>query len=243
MASKIFSWLAGLALVLLFVVIISPDLFRGYVLSADDRSTGQRTYDTYCVGCHGAEGRGNGEAAVFLNPKPRNFVNGSYKFFHFAESGPFPSDESLETTIRNGLPGSAMPAFPLISVQELTSVIDYVKSFREGSWVTPEPIQAAPEPVKLAGETGEELFTSAGCIGCHQFDPLKATGGVGPNLSHVGSRLSVEEVMQSIVEPNVVIAENCPAGPCPKGVMPPNFGERLSEAQIKTLATYLAQHK
>jgi hypothetical protein len=31
MVAKMFSWLAGLALVLVFMVIISPDLFRGYV--------------------------------------------------------------------------------------------------------------------------------------------------------------------------------------------------------------------
>jgi mono/diheme cytochrome c family protein len=243
MVSKIFSWLAGLALVMVFLVIISPDLFRGYVFSKDDRSSGQRTYETYCVGCHDPKGQGKGEAAAFLKPKPRNFVNGAFKYFHFGESGPLPSDDSLKTTIRNGLPGSAMPAFPLLTEQELQEVIGYVKNFRAGGWVSPEPTQAASKPAALAGETGTELFKRAGCIGCHQFDPLQAVGGVGPNLTHVGSRLSVEKIMQSIVAPNAVIAENCPAGPCPRGVMPQNFAERLSEKQIKTLATYLSEQK
>lgn len=108
MTVKIFSWLAGLTLALVFLVIVSPDLFRGYVFSADARSPGQRTYETYCVGCHGREGRGDGKAAGFLNPKPRNFVKGDYKFFHFSEPGPFPSDDSLILTIRNSLPGSSM---------------------------------------------------------------------------------------------------------------------------------------
>ncbi len=243
MVVKIFSWLAGLALVLVFLVIISPDLFRGYVFSEDERSTGKRTYDTYCVGCHGPEGLGKGEAASFLNPKPRNFVDEDYTYFHFSEAGPFPSDDSLEITIRNGLPGSSMPAFPLLTAQELQSVIGYVKQFKQGGWSTPSPIQAAPAPVKLAGESAEDLFKSAACIGCHQFDPLKATGGVEPNLTQIGDRLSVEEIIQSIVEPNAVIAEDCPAGPCPKGVMPQNYAERFSEVQINTLAMYLAEQK
>lgn len=243
MTVKIFSWLAGLTLVLIFLVIVSPDMFRGYVFSADARSPGQRTYETYCVGCHGRTGLGDGEAASFLNPKPRNFVKGDYKYFHFSEPAPFPSDDSLRLTVRKGLPGSSMPAFPFISDQELHSVIAYTKQLKAGGWVAPKPIQASPEPVKLPGETGAELFQSAGCLGCHQFDPLQAAGGVGPNLTHIGSRLQVADLVQSITAPNAVIAMNCPAGPCPPGVMPQNYGERLSEAQIQTLATYLAGYK
>ena len=243
MTAKIFGWLTGLVLVMVFLVAISPDLFRGYVFSEDTRDTGQRTYERYCVGCHGLDGQGQGEAAVFLNPKPRNFLNGDYKYFHFEESGPFPSDDSLEITIRNGLPGSSMPAFPLLTRQEVQSVIAYVKSYREGGWKPPKPIQASPEPVQIPGDTGEKLYISAGCIACHKFDPLKAVGGVGPNLSDIGGRLSLEKIVQSITEPNAEIAEDCPAGPCPMNVMPLNYAERLSESQIQALATYLSAYK
>jgi mono/diheme cytochrome c family protein len=243
MVGKIFSWLAGLALVMVFLVVVSPDIFRGYVFSREDRSSGERVYETYCVGCHGVDGLGNGPASEFLNPKPRNFVNGPYKFFHFSEPGPFPSDASLEITIRNGLPGSSMPAFPLITDQELSDVIGYMKSFREGGWVAPQPIQAAPEPVMVEGETAEDIFASAGCTGCHQLDAVGATGGVGPSLNDVGARLSKDELVQSIMEPNVVIAENCPAGPCPEGVMPEYYGDRLTPEQVDTLANFLAEQQ
>lgn len=243
MLPRLFAWLAGLALVLVFMVVISPDLFRGYVFSEETRTSGQRTYELYCIGCHGADGMGNGEAASFLNPSPRNFVNGEYKYFHFSEAGPLPSDDSLKITVRNGLPGSAMPAFPLLTDQEIQDVVTYIKNMREGGWTEQAPIQAAAEPVAIAGTTGEELFVNAGCVACHQFDPLGSVGGVGPNLSDVGSRLSVENIVQSVVEPNAVIAEICPAGPCPQGVMPLYFAERLTAEQIDTLATYLAEQK
>lgn len=241
MVTRMFSWLAGLALVLVFMVVISPDLFRGYVFSQDTRSPGKKTYDTYCVGCHGPEGLGNGPAAEFLLVKPRNFVNGDFKFFHFGEPPPFPSDESLKLTVRNGLPGAAMSGFPLLTDQEIQDVVEYVKSLREGGWNTPAPIQAASEPVPIEGTTAEELFANAGCNGCHQLDALGSVGGVGPNLSQVGSRLSKDQIVQSIMDPNAVIAENCPAGPCLPNVMIQNFSQRLSAEQIDALAEYLSQ--
>ena len=40
MTAKIFAWLTGLALVLVFLVVISPDLFRGYVFSTETRDAG-----------------------------------------------------------------------------------------------------------------------------------------------------------------------------------------------------------
>ena len=243
MVARIFSWLAGLALVLVFLVIISPDLFRGYVFSQEPRSSGRRVYETYCIGCHGDNGLGDGEAASFLNPQPRNFVSGQYKFFHFGEPGPLPTDASLQVTIRQGLAGSAMPAFPLLADQEIIDVIGYIKSLRAGGWVESAPIQAASGTVPIEGTTAQELFVNAGCNGCHQLDVLGAVGGVGPALNQVGSRLSKDEIAQSIKEPNAVIAQMCPAGPCPQGVMPQNFAQRLTEEQINTLATFLSEQK
>lgn len=243
MVTRMFAWLAGLTLVLVFLVIVSPDLFRGYVFSADERSSGRRVYETYCIGCHGQAGLGDGPAAEFLNPKPRNFVNGAYKFFHFGEPGPLPSDESLRLTIRNGLPGSAMPAFPLLADQEVQDVETYIKSLREGGWTPQERVQVAVQQGDIPGTTGEEIFVSAGCNSCHQLDAVGAVGGVGPDLSQVGGRLSLEEIVASIQEPNAVIAEACPAGPCPSGVMPLYFAERLTPEQIETLAQFLSEQK
>lgn len=242
MVQKIFAWLAGLALVLVFLVIISPDLFRGYVFSAELKSNGEQVYDTYCIGCHGETGMGDGPAAEFLTPQPRNFVNGNYAFFYFGEPGPLPSDASLEVTIKNGISGSSMPAFSLLPDQEVQDVIVYVKSLREGGWDDVE-LTAAGDVPPIEGATGEELFAAGGCNACHQLDALDSVGGVGPSLNDAGSRLSVVEITKSIVEPDAVIAENCPAGPCPEGVMPQNFGDRLTEEQLQTLAEYLAEQQ
>ena len=40
---------------------------------------GEATYVKKCVACHGLEGRGDGEAAYLLYPKPRDFVAARYR--------------------------------------------------------------------------------------------------------------------------------------------------------------------
>ncbi|MFN8446849.1 MAG: c-type cytochrome [Caldilineaceae bacterium] len=249
MVSRIFTWGAGFLIVAVFsIATFLPDVLRGYIdvsVAQASVSSGQRVYNVYCVGCHGVNGDGNGTAAEMLVIKPRNFVNGNFKFFHNGEPGPLPTDASLTTTIRNGLPGSAMPAFPLLSEQEVADVRSYIKSFREGGWTETAAtgvgeVASAPP---IDGTTGEELFVNSGCNACHQLDALKSIGGVGPNLTQVGGRRTVDEIKQSIMEPNAVIAENCPAGPCPSNVMPQNFSQRLKAEQIDALAQFLSQQK
>ncbi len=34
-------------------------------------------------------------------------------------------------------------------------------------------------------KTGEQIFTAAGCAGCHTFGPAKSTGTIGPNLNEL----------------------------------------------------------
>jgi mono/diheme cytochrome c family protein len=95
--------------------------------------------------------------------------------------------------------------------------------------------------VGVAGTTPEEIMANAGCVACHALEATSATGVVGPDLSQVGSRLAATEIRESILLPDAVIAENCPTAPCTAGVMPPNFGERLSAAQLETLVTFLSE--
>jgi cytochrome c2 len=98
-------------------------------------------------------------------------------------------------------------------------------------------------PVGLAGTTAEEIINSAGCIACHTIEAIGAAGVVGPNLSQVGARLTPDEIRESILTPNAVIAEDCPATPCPEGVMPQDFGNKLSAMQLETVVTFLSELK
>ena len=83
-------------------------------------------YREHCVQCHGISGDGRGPTAAFLNPYPRDFRAGKFKF----KSTPLrqhPTDSDLVHVIRNGIPGTGMPAFQTLSVQEVAALVDYVK--------------------------------------------------------------------------------------------------------------------
>jgi mono/diheme cytochrome c family protein len=134
--------------------------------------TGREVYATYCVGCHGEKGDGNGRAAFFLSPKPRDFRVGRIKFAAVA-SGDTPRRDDYARIITKGLSGTAMPAFPFLSNGEREAVIAYVRSF------APHPGEAAGAPVDLGqdpwvgredqGRTmGRTLYYSkAQCWSCH----------------------------------------------------------------------------
>lgn len=92
----------------------------------------------------------------------------------------------------------------------------------------------------VAGTTGPEIMAGAGCIACHQLDDIGAEGLIGPDLSQIGAQLTPDEIRESILLPDAVIAEECPTGPCVPGVMPKTLGDLLSAAQLETLVQYLS---
>lgn len=103
---------------------------RPSLVSADwpmDRAAerGRTVYERWCIGCHGPEGEGDGEAAALLSPIPRNFQRGHFKF-RSTPSGAPPLRDDLFRTITCGLPGSSMPGFPLVSEAERRDVVEYL---------------------------------------------------------------------------------------------------------------------
>ena len=70
---------------------------------------GPQLFGRYCAACHGENGDGNGLAARFLYPKPRNFREGHFRLV--TTTNRVPSDEDLMRVVVRGMPGSAM--FPM----------------------------------------------------------------------------------------------------------------------------------
>jgi putative heme-binding domain-containing protein len=52
---------------------------------------------------------------------------------------------------------------------------------------------------------GKGLFAATACIVCHRFN--HDGGGIGPDLSGAGSRYSVKDLMENLVEPSKVISD------------------------------------
>ena len=108
----------------------------------------------------------------------------------------------------------------------------------DGSVELPTATPTQP-PSNVGGASGPTLFAEGGCAICHTIEGL-STGEVGPELTTIGGRKDAGYIRESIVDPNAVIAAECPSGPCPSNVMPGNFGDALSDEEIDTLVAYLS---
>ncbi len=153
---------------------------------AESVSFGKQVYQRRCIGCHGANGDGNGASAMFLDPKPRNFTTGIFKFHSTPGKDALPTDADLYITITHGLWGTAMPPWYEISERERLAVISYIKTF-SNRWKT----EKVDRPLVIPDETpvtpegiarGRDIFMGkAACFTCHgsegKGDGILATSG------------------------------------------------------------------
>ena len=86
---------------------------------------GREVYTRQCSGCHGTTGDGKGAAAVYMNPPPRDYRLGRFKFTS-TPRGAKPRHEDLARIIRYGAKGTSMPSFRWMARDDLDDVIDYV---------------------------------------------------------------------------------------------------------------------
>ena len=89
---------------------------------------GKKVYFKRCVWCHGVEGGGDGPSAERLYTRPRNFIQGTFKI-RTTDSGELPMESDLIKTVKNGLQGSAMPAWgEFLAEDEIVAVVNFVKT-------------------------------------------------------------------------------------------------------------------
>jgi mono/diheme cytochrome c family protein len=127
-------------------------------------------YRRYCVGCHGELGDGNGENAVWLDPKPRDFQLGVFKC-RSTPTGTLPTDQDLFDTIARGLDRSNMPQWSTFTKQERADLVAWIKHFSP-RWQNEKPgtpIQIPTEPEVTADriKAGREVFARVQCWKCH----------------------------------------------------------------------------
>lgn len=82
-------------------------------------------YREHCVHCHGITGDGRGPTAAFLNPYPRDYRPGKFKF-KSTPKGAMPAFHDLEQILKNGIQGTAMPSFKLLDEDEVQALTQYV---------------------------------------------------------------------------------------------------------------------
>jgi cytochrome c2 len=116
----------------------------------------------------------------------------------------------------------------------------------EASSPPPAAHQPAPPPPPAAqgdAAAGKAVFAANGCASCHTFKPAGASGTVGPDLDDIAAnaqkadRGSLDQYThESIVDPNAYVVPGYSAG-----IMPQDFGQKLSEKQVADLVAFLTQ--
>ena len=108
-----------------FVNLKLVKMAAGPVLSSQQGHP-QGLYREHCVHCHGITGDGAGPTAGFLNPYPRDYRRGLFKF-KSTKKGAKPTHEDLKRIVLEGVAGTAMPSFKLLPDQEVESLVHYVR--------------------------------------------------------------------------------------------------------------------
>jgi hypothetical protein len=87
---------------------------------------GRRLYMTHCSHCHGTAGDGAGPTAEYLNPKPRDYRKGVFKFTR-TKAAEKATTADLKRIVKLGIPGTYMPSFMLMDDGEMNTIIEYVR--------------------------------------------------------------------------------------------------------------------
>ena len=132
--------------------------------------TGKQLYARYCVSCHGPRGDGAGENAPYLDPKPRNFTQATFKC-RSTPTGTLPTDQDLFNSIGRGFDNSNMPSWAPLTDQDRVNLVAFIKTFSP-RWKN----QKSGTPIPIPNETpvtiqtiqhGHDLFQKLECWKCH----------------------------------------------------------------------------
>jgi putative heme-binding domain-containing protein len=143
--------------------------------TAEGTARGAALFQIHCTYCHGAHGEGGRGA---------DLTTGQYR-----RGG---SDANLYATIRNGIPGTEMPAVRVTDA-EVWEIVVFVRKLGT----------AAVSGEKAPGDptTGKVVFEGkGGCLACHVVG--RVGGSLGPDLNGVGRRRGLDYLEESLLKPD-----------------------------------------
>ena len=139
-----------------------------------DPEQGRKLWSANCAVCHGPEGKGG---------RGPDLTSG--KFRHGG------TDDDLYWAMRNGIPGTQMPGFPLGGVESM-QLLAYVRALGRA---------AMPPPPGGDAARGRALFAGFGeCARCHRVGGMGSR--IGPNLSDVGARMPPSDMLAALLRPD-----------------------------------------
>jgi hypothetical protein len=87
---------------------------------------GSELYRKQCLHCHGLSGDGRGPTGLWVNPHPRDYRQGIFKFTSSTQKNAKPRREDLKRVLMNGIEGTSMPSFTLLKPEEIEALVSYV---------------------------------------------------------------------------------------------------------------------
>lgn len=131
--------------------IIAATGLKTYPSHSPDLVNGKKVFATECVKCHGITGKGDGPEGAALNPKPRNF--------HDEERMSHISPAHVFNTVRFGLEGTGMKAYPELKDDEVWDVAFYILTLRLQKPKTDSVQRYDISLEKIATSSDEDLRT------------------------------------------------------------------------------------
>jgi cytochrome c oxidase cbb3-type subunit III len=139
--------------------------------SPADIAAGKTLYQATCSKCHGLDGGGGDGPSLQGVPQQLG-------------------DEATGEIIRSGIPGTGMNGFGSLNLDELGQVVGYLETLGH----TADTEIAKGDPAK-----GKAAYDSSGCSACHIINGVG--GGVGPELSRVGSMRGPRYLRGQLITP------------------------------------------
>ena len=147
---------------------------------AKDKSAvdaGRTQFNSGCAVCHGPTGQGGRGSRLADIERVQKMA-----------------DARMFEVIKEGVAGTQMPPSSL-SDNQIWQLVSFIRSLN---------LSAVEQDVAGDAAAGESLFFASGqCSGCHM---IRGRGGlIGPDLSNVGARRSVDKLRKSIEAPDAFI--------------------------------------
>jgi cytochrome c oxidase cbb3-type subunit III len=176
MTRRILIWLAVVvATCLVDVPVTTCQQLRVEPRSSFTSAKGRQILTSNCAACHGVDGKGSERAPNIAESAHARQL----------------SDTELSRIIENGIPGTGMPAFHSLSIEQVGELIAYLRS-----------LEGRATDGKLPGDPskGEPVFFGkAGCSSCHM---LAGRGGfIASDLTDYARSHSTEQIRRDVLEP------------------------------------------